>query len=339
AEAPPVQPSSAYLTPALLTAMERTLVRGEQGILFLNRRGHSTVLQCRGCGSVASCARCDVSLTVHTEDQTLRCHYCGATRRLLLSCKECGASDLWLGGVGIQKIEREVARLFPHARLARLDFDAVRKRGAAGGILRSFRQGDTDFLLGTQMVTKGFDFPGVTLVGIIVADLQLFLPDFRAAERTFQLLTQVAGRAGRGKSPGEVIMQSYNPDHPALRCAADQDFEAFFALEAAERRELGYPPYGHLVAVEIRGATLDRVVEAAQRVRKALARIQPAVEILGPAPKPISRIQGKERWHLLLRSPSRKSLREHLKRGIPAIRGLKLPGVHVAVDVDPRQLL
>jgi len=339
AEAPPAQPSSTYLTPALLTAMERTLVRGEQGILFLNRRGHSTVLQCRGCGSVASCARCDVSLTVHTEDQTLRCHYCGATRRLLPSCKECGASDLWLGGVGIQKIEREVARLFPHARLARLDFDAVRKRGAAGAILRSFRQGDTDFLLGTQMVTKGFDFPGVTLVGIIVADLQLFLPDFRAAERTFQLLTQVAGRAGRGKSPGEVIMQTYNPDHPALRCAADQDYEAFFAFESAERRELGYPPYGHLVEIEVRGTTLERVVDGAQRVKKTLARIEPKVEILGPAPKPISRIQGKERWHLLLRSPSRKSLREHLKRGIPAVRAMKLPGVQVAVDVDPRQLL
>jgi primosomal protein N' (replication factor Y) len=189
------------------------------------------------------------------------------------------------------------------------------------------------------MVTKGFDFPGVTLVGIIVADLQLFLPDFRAAERTFQLLTQVAGRAGRGKSPGEVIMQSYNPEHPALRCAADQDYEAFFALESAERRELGYPPYGHLVAVEIRGASLERVVEAAQRVRKALARIEPRIEILGPAPKPISRIQGKERWHLLLRSPSRKSLREHLKRAIPTVREMKLPGVQVVVDVDPRQLL
>jgi primosomal protein N' (replication factor Y) (superfamily II helicase) len=339
AEAPPAQPSSAHLTPVLLTAMERTLVRGEQGILFLNRRGHSTMLQCRGCGSVASCERCDVSLTVHTEDQTLRCHYCGATRRLLLSCRECGASDLWLGGVGIQKIEREVARLFPHARIARLDLDAVRRRGAAGAILKSFRQGDTDFLLGTQMVTKGFDFPGVTLVGIIVADLQLFLPDFRAAERTFQLLTQVAGRAGRGKSPGEVIMQTYNPEHPALRCAADQDYEAFFALESSERRELGYPPYGHLVEVELRGASLERVVEAAQRIRKVLARIEPRIEVLGPAPKPISRIQSKERWHLLLRSPSRKSLREHLKRAIPAVREMKLPGVHVVVDVDPRQLL
>src|SRR4029078_13375906 len=140
AEAPPAQPSSTYLTPALLTAMERTLVRGEQGILFLNRRVHSTVLQCRGCGWFAACARCDVSLTVHTEDQTLRCHYCGATRRLLPSCKECGACDLWLGGVGVQEIQRETARLFPHARLSRLDFDAVRKRGAAGAILRSFRQ-------------------------------------------------------------------------------------------------------------------------------------------------------------------------------------------------------
>ena len=333
--------ASRHLSPILTEAMARTLERREQGILFLNRRGHSTYLQCRGCGEVARCGRCDVSLTVHSEDSTLRCHYCGAQRKLTPACPGCGAADLWFGGVGIQKIEREVARLFPHARLARLDFDAVRRRGAAAAILSSFRDGGTDFLLGTQMVTKGFHFPGVTLVGIILADLQLHLPDFRAAERTFQILTQVAGRAGRGESPGEVIMQSYDPEHPALKCAAAQDYATFFGLESSERRELQYPPYGHLVEVEARGRVKERVIAGAAEIKRSLARAAPGsdIEILGPAPKPLSRIKGMERWHLLLRSPSRQALRDLLTRALPAVRGLRLPGVHVAIDVDPRQLL
>jgi primosomal protein N' (replication factor Y) len=335
----PERPTSRWLGPMLLEAMERTLERREQGILFLNRRGHSTHVQCKGCGEVAACTRCDVSLTVHSEDQTLRCHYCGAVRRLLPACHSCGATDLWLGGVGIQKVEREVARLFPKARIARLDLDAVRRRGAAGSILRAFRNGETDFLLGTQMVTKGFDFPGVTLVGIILADLQLYLPDFRAAERTFQLLTQVAGRAGRGTSPGEVVMQSWNPDHPALQCAAAQDYEAFFANESEERRELLYPPYGHLVEVEVRGKTPAKVIEGAERIRDVLRKGGAGVDVLGPAPKPISRIQGWERWHLLLRSSSRPALRARIEEALPKVRALRLPGLHVSVDVDPRQLL
>ena len=333
------RPTSRWLGPLLLEAMERTLARREQGILFLNRRGHSTHVQCKGCGDVASCTRCDVSLTVHSEDGTLRCHYCGAVKRLLPACRACGATDLWLGGVGIQKVEREVARVFPTARIARLDLDAVRRRGAAASILRSFRKGETDFLLGTQMVTKGFDFPGVTLVGIILADLQLYLPDFRAAERTFQLLTQVAGRAGRGESPGEVIMQSWNPDHPALRCAAAQDYEAFFATESDERRELLYPPFGHLIEIEVRGKTQAKVIQGSEKIRDVLRQGGPGVDVLGPAPKPISRIQGWERWHLLLRSSSRPALRARIEEALPKVRALRLPGLHVAVDVDPRQLL
>jgi len=330
--------ASRYLTPMLLDAIGRVLDRKEQGILFLNRRGHSTYLQCRGCGEVARCKQCEVSLTVHTEDGMLRCHYCGAQKKLAPACPGCGAADLWFGGVGIQKIEREVARRFPTARIARLDLDAVRRRGAPGAILRTFREGRTDLLLGTQMVTKGFDFPGVTLVGIILADLQLYLPDFRAAERTFQLLTQVAGRAGRGTSPGEVIMQSYNPDHPALRCAAEQDFPAFFRMESEERRELAYPPFGHLVEIELRGRVRERVADAADVARRVFTGLG-AVDVLGPAPKPVSRIQGMERWHLLLRSASRKVLHDVLGQGLSKLRSRRLPGVHLAVDVDPRQLL
>jgi primosomal protein N' (replication factor Y) len=243
--------------------------------------------------------------------------------------------------VGIQRIEREVARLFPLARIARLDFDATRKRGAAASILGDFRTGKTDFLLGTQMVAKGFDFPMVTLVGIIVADLQLYLPDFRAAERTFQLLTQVAGRAGRGDRPGEVILQSYDPDHPALRCAAAQDFEMFYEQEAAERRELGYPPFGHLVEIEVRGVKKERVIREAGTLATALAPIarRMGVELLGPAPKPIARIQGAERWHILVRSGSRSAIQSFLKSALPLVRAKRPSGIHVAVDVDPRHVL
>ena len=332
---------SRYITPPLVEAMAKTLERREQAILFLNRRGHSTYLQCRGCGDVARCKRCDVSFTVHLDDGSLRCHYCGAERKLMPTCAGCGASNLWFGGVGIQRIEREVGRLFPEARIARLDFDATRKRGSAAAILSAFRAGETDFLLGTQMVAKGFDFPMVTLVGIIVADLQLYLPDFRAAERTFQLLTQVAGRAGRGARAGEVILQTYDPDHPALRCAAAQDFEMFFDQEAAERMELHYPPFGHLVEVEIRGAKKERVIRAAGMIRDALAALarQLDVELLGPAPKPIARIQGAERWHILIRSGSRKTLQAYLKGAVPVLRTRTWPGVRVSVDVDPRHVL
>jgi primosomal protein N' (replication factor Y) len=332
---------SQVLSGQLLESMERTLALGEQAILFLNRRGHSTYLQCRGCGTVARCTRCDVAYTVHADEAALRCHYCGAERRLAATCTGCGAGDLWFGGVGIQKVEREVRRLFPASRVARLDLDAARRRGAAGSILRSFREGRTDFLLGTQMVAKGFDFPGVTLVGIILADLQLFLPDFRAAERTFQILTQVAGRAGRGERPGEVIMQSYNPEHPVLRFAAAQDYAAFFRHESSERRELAYPPFGRLVEIEVRGKVLDRVMSGSDRIARLLAGAAKGlpVEILGPAPKPLARLKGYERWHLLLRASSRQALRGTLDRALPQVRALGLPGLRVTVDIDPQQLL
>jgi len=336
-------PRSAVLTPLLIEAVQRALARREQGILFLNRRGHSTYLQCRGCGHVARCTRCDVSLTLHLDDRALRCHYCGAERKLKPACPECGALDLWFGGIGIQRVEREVRRLFPEATVARLDLDAVRRRGALARTLREFRAGGIDLLLGTQMVAKGFDFPGVTLVGIIVADLQLYLPDFRAAERTFQLLTQVAGRAGRGQSPGEVIMQSFDPEHPALRAAAAQDYEAFYAREASERRELHYPPYGHLVEIEFRGAREERVTAAAAATRRTLEAAAAGggggVLILGPAPKPLARLRGESRWHLLVRSSSRTALRALLARAVPRVREAKHPGARVYVDVDPRQVL
>jgi primosomal protein N' len=216
--------ASRHLSPILTEAMARTLERHEQGILFLNRRGHSTYLQCRGCGDVARCERCDVSLTVHSEDSTLRCHYCGAQRRLTPSCRGCGATDLWFGGVGIQKIEREVARMFPEARIARLDFDAVKRRGAAAAILGAFRDGRTDFLLGTQMVTKGFHFPGVTLVESS-PPISSSTSRISGRERTFQLLTQVAAaRGAEGPARSSCNRTTGSSGAPG---AAAQDYAAF----------------------------------------------------------------------------------------------------------------
>jgi primosomal protein N' (replication factor Y) len=271
----------------------------------------------------------------------LRCHYCGLRRKVPQACGACHAADLWFGGVGIQKVEREMERLFPKARLARLDLDSVKRRGSAASILHAFRRRETDLLLGTQMVTKGFDFPGVTLVGVIVADLSLYLPDFRAAERTFQILTQVAGRAGRGEMPGEVIMQSYDPEHPALLAAAAQDYAAFFAKEAEERKELHYPPYGRLVEIELRGKKSERVQALGDAIRRIVVRAAAdrAVEVLGPTPKPMARLKGEERWHLLLRSGSRTALRQTLAAALPRVRDLRHPGARWAVDVDPYQLL
>jgi primosomal protein N' (replication factor Y) len=336
-------PASRFLSAILVEAMARTLERREQAILFLNRRGHSTYLQCRGCGEVARCDRCDVSFTVHLADQTLLCHYCGAERKLLPSCPGCGASNLWFGGVGIQRIERDVARLFPLARIARLDFDATREARSRGFDPGRFPHGRDGFLLGTQMVAKGFDFPMVTLVGIIVADLRNSTCPTSARGRAprSQLLTHVAVRHGRGDRPGEVILQSYDPDHPALRCAAAQDFEMFYEQEAAERRELGYPPFGHLVEIEVRGAKKERVMREIGALKTALAPIarRMGVELLGPAPKPIARIQGADRWHILVRSGSRSAIQSFLKSALPIVRGKRPSSVHVAVDVDPRHVL
>ncbi len=336
------RPVSPVFGDPLRQAIAETVSRGEQCILFLNRRGHSTVVQCESCRQALSCHQCDITLTWHAAGDRVVCHYCGEKRRTPQSCPECGGPVTIFKGVGTQRVEKELDRLFGGVRLLRLDTDSTRKRGALEAALERFRTGDADVLLGTQMVAKGLDFPNVTLVGVVNADLQLALPDFRSAERTFQLLTQVAGRSGRGERPGRVLFQTLRPEHYALRAAADQDYAAFYAAETAERRDPPYPPFRKLVNLLFDGKDLERVTAEAEAAAALLTgRIGPSrasVELLGPAPQPFSRLKGKHRWHLTLRGTDHRAL--HDLADAVLTRAEASPGpVRIGVDVDPVSLL
>jgi primosomal protein N' (replication factor Y) len=324
--------------------MQERIEKNEQVILFINRRGHSTFIQCRECGHSFHCPRCEVSLTYHSDPHRLTCHYCGYSAAGVEVCPKCGGSNFWFGGVGTQKVEREILKLFPEAGVLRMDTDSTRRRGAQRAMVRAFSAGQSLILLGTQMVAKGLDFPGVTLVGVIYADTQLNLPDFRASERTFQLLTQVAGRAGRGTAPGEVVIQTFLPDHPSLKAAAMQDFEMFYRSEAKDRQELLFPPFSRIVDLSFTGREEDEVVQCSRRVayrfkellkRRGLS----TVEVMGPAPYPLARIRNKVRWHVTLRGTSTPELRSGLDLVGEVVELERPKRVAVGVDVDPLQLM
>ena len=322
------------LTPPLVEALEECLARGEQAILLLNRRGYATSLLCRECGQQAACPNCSVSLTVHRGGATTECHYCGHLSKAPSACAFCRGEYLRLTGFGTERVIEAVQAAFPKARVARLDRDVARRRGAVAGVLAGFEAGQTDILIGTQMIAKGHDFPRVTLVGVVDADVGLGLPDFRAAERTFQLLTQVAGRAGRGDLPGEVVLQSHLPDHYALRLACGQDYEAFFNHEIEFRRTMGYPPAAALVNVIVRSADAGKGAREAEALAQALR--QGAVgkyRVLGPARAPLARLRREHRHQILLKG-RRGAMRDAVRRALVERYGeVRWPGV--AVDVDP----
>jgi len=323
----------------LHAALHETLSRGEQAILFLNRRGFAPSLTCTACGEVRRCDDCAVSLTLHKRPAGLVCHYCGARLRLPEKCPACGAPELKPVGVGTEKAEEILRELFPDARVARLDRDVASGRGAEE-VLERLRTGEIDVLVGTQMVTKGHDFPRVTLVGVLLADVGLHMPDFRAAEHSFQLLTQVAGRAGRSELGGRAIIQTYSPDHPAVIAARTHDFEGFAALETRSRAELGYPPFGRLAALRLSGPDAGRVESAALALARAIkdGRRGAAVEILGPAPAPIAMVQGRHRWRVLLRGVRRDEMRRVILSAYDLIESPP-PGVRIRIDVDPVSML
>jgi primosomal protein N' (replication factor Y) len=333
------RPVSLILSDALRDAILQTVSRREQAILFLNRRGHSTIVQCETCRKPLRCNQCDITLTWHSDRDRVICHYCGRNRPTPERCPECSGSLFVFKGVGTQRVARELAGLFPGLRVERLDTDSTRKRGTLEHALDRFRDGKADVLLGTQMVAKGLDFPGVTLVGVINADLQLSLPDFRSAERTFQLLTQVAGRSGRGALPGRVIFQTNQAEHYALITAAAQDYESFYRTELAVRRDPVYPPYVRLINLLFDGRDEAKVIEEANAVAAFLRRsLKPGdqVDFLGPAPQPLSRLKGKHRWHLTLRGPEHKRLQE---LSAHVLEQETTRGVRLTVDVDPVSLL
>jgi primosomal protein N' (replication factor Y) len=320
------------------------LAAGEQAILLLNRRGFANFLQCPACGEVSQCPACSIALTVHRVPAALRCHYCGHQEPLPARCARCGAATQRMRGVGTQALERWLAERFPGARLARMDADTTTARWSHARILDAFGRGDVDLLLGTQMIAKGLDFPSVTVVGVVDADTALHVPDFRAAERTFQLIAQVAGRAGRGPRGGAVVIQTRNPDHYALRAAAAHDFEDFATRELESRRAPAYPPHVALANVVVSGLDEPAVARAAAEVTEwlrglAATRGGGEIEVVGPAPAPLARIKQRWRWHLVLRTGDRRLLgrvvRYAARRAPHATRG----AVRVVFDRDPVSLL
>lgn len=314
--------------------LTQTLERKQQAILFLNRRAYSPFLLCRDCGKQFMCPRCSVSLSYSRKDRMLRCHHCDYEMVPPEACPKCGGIRMQPMGVGTEKVEEQVSLLFPEARIARLDRDITRKKGALEDILARFRVGDLDILVGTQMVAKGLDFPNVTLVGVITADITLNLPDYRASERTYQLLSQVAGRAGRGQSAGHVVVQTFNPDHVALLAAQNHDYLAFYRDIRMERELAGYPPFKRLVNVLITGEDITHVRGASTRVAERLRQI-PDAEVLGPVSAPIEKLQDRWRRHVLVKLPPDASSAPIGR----ALADLTAKTVQVLIDVDPNSLL
>ncbi len=324
----------------LAAAIEDRLARDEQALVLLNRRGYATAVFCRQCGDAFECPNCNISLTVHTARNgwRARCHYCNYSMTVPRTCRKCAAPYLELAGYGTEKVEQHLRDRFPGARIGRVDRDSVRRKGALTALLSTFAARGLDILVGTQMIAKGHDFPRVTLVGVISADVGLGLADFRAGERTFQLLTQVAGRAGRGERTGEAIVQTLYPEHYSIQLACRQDYEAFFERELNYRRGMRYPPLLALVNVVVRGRTFDDAMNAAADVVRRLgpATATAGFSILGPAPAPLGRLRGEHRVQFFLKGSRRADMRNALRTvlsDMPEIRR------RLTVDVDPLSVL
>jgi primosomal protein N' (replication factor Y) len=334
-EEPPV------LSPELKSAIGQTLERGQQVILFLNRRGHSTILLCEVCGESLKCEDCDVCLTHHLSENRLLCHYCNKHQFVPPSCPKCSGPLLMLG-IGTERVEAEVAAGFPGARVARLDRDAASNNERLTDLLASFARREIDVLVGTQMVAKGHDFPGVTLVCVVLADSSLAMPDFRAAERTFHLLTQVAGRAGRGKDPGRVLVQSYHPETEAVSRMLRSDFAGFAATELRRREVLKWPPFSRMAMIRIEGDSATETAFVARRLGSAITLKMPnaseGVRLLGPAPAPIAKIKGKTRWQIVIKGPTHASIAGPLDAAEALMPELP-SSVKVVLDVDPGAML
>lgn len=326
--------------PGMTEALERNLSMRGQALLFINRRGFATFLICAECGHVLNCPNCSVTLTYHRRKERHFCHYCDYSIPAPSVCPSCHSTAINLLGRGTERVEEEVKAIFPQARVSRMDRDTTRGKGGHARILREVEKGCIDILIGTQMIAKGHDFPGVTMVGVVSADATLNLPDFRSAERTFQLVTQVMGRAGRGDAPGRVMVQSLSPDHYAISRAAAHDFTGFYAEELEYRREAGYPPFTHLAALIFSGnieATVEKEAQAAAALLRSIRQeLRSRVEILGPATAILAKVRGRYRWQILLKSAGRSCL--HLLLATFKER-VKLPAtVRLAIDVDPVDL-
>jgi primosomal protein N' (replication factor Y) len=325
----------AILTDDLQELVKKSVEDGRQVILFLNRRAYAPFVLCRDCGKTQECPNCSVSLSFHRHEGQLRCHHCGYHTRPPEACPKCGSHRLSPFGAGTERVEEAIREAFPGVSISRLDRDIARKKGALEQILAGFRSGEISILVGTQMIAKGLDFPNVTLVGVIAADVSLNIPDFRACERTFQLLSQVAGRAGRGSAPGSVIIQTFNPEHASIVAAKTHDYLPFYELMKLERLEVGYPPFKRLVNILLSGQDQEAVLEATEEAATRIRRRCPEVEVLGPVDCAVARIFGKWRRHVLVK----------LNVGAPAkpiadaLLGFEPPDVLIVIDVDPYSMI
>ncbi len=325
----------------LLLAIEETHARGEQSIILLNRRGYSSFILCRSCGESIECPNCDVTLTYHRGDQTLVCHYCNHHQRAPSQCPTCGSKYIHYVGEGTEQVEELLRKRFPRLRIGRIDRDTKTRRHAFEKTLLDFGKGEIDLLVGTQMLAKGHDFHNVTLVGVVSVDAGLALPDFRAAERTFQLITQVAGRAGRGDLPGRVLIQTYHPHHYALRHATAQDYRGFYEEEIRHRRNLGFPPFVALALLMVRHKDAARALSTAQQLRNFLnqANTDHSCRILGPAPAPFARLRGEHRIQLLVKSRSRKQMRAVIDQALQSFQESGGDLRSVSLEIDPVSMM
>jgi len=320
----------------LLQQITERLNRKEQVMVLQNRRGYASLLMCRECGNVLECPHCSVTLTFHKLDRRMRCHYCDYARLAPSKCEKCGSAFLHFFGVGTEKIVESLKRLFPRARIEQFDRDTTRKRGKIAEILTRFAHGSIDMLVGTQMLAKGHDFPNITLVGVAGADSAIGIPDFRASERLFQLITQVSGRSGRGSEPGTVILQSFHPDHYAIRASMDQSYQEFYEKEIRFRRLMQYPPYVSLANIVFAGKDARSVLEEAREFGKlVLAYKTDSMKMLGPAIAPLSRLSGLYRFQILVKSPVRKDLRECLHSAVDHFDQTEKRHSQFSIDIDP----
>jgi primosomal protein N' (replication factor Y) len=326
---------------SLKEEIEACLERGEQIVLLLNRRGYSTFVMCRDCGHVKECLHCDIALTFHKNTNQLKCHYCSHEEPMPNTCPECESDLIRYFGTGTQRVEESLAQLIPEARIVRMDVDTTRRKGAHEKLLGKFQNGEADILLGTQMIAKGLDFENVTLVGVLTADSMLHLPDFRSSEKTFQLLTQVSGRAGRHELPGKVIVQTYTPDHYSIELASTYDFPAFYQKEMGMRRTFRYPPYVFLVLMTVSHPNKVKVIQITQRiVQLLLGNLQNDTVVLGPTPSPIAKMKDRYRYQCMIKYRNEPQLRELIKKIMDQFaEDVRKDDLQIHVDMQPYQLM
>ena len=328
------------LSMELYNSIEENIKQKRQTILFLNRRGYSTFIMCRNCGYTVKCPNCNISMTYHSYEKKLKCHYCSYEENLVTSCPECHSDKIRYFGTGTQKLEQEINKQFPNASTIRMDIDTVTKKNSHEEILNKFKNENIDILIGTQMVVKGHHFPNVTLVGVIAADSSLNIDDYRANERTFQILTQVAGRAGRENLSGKVIIQTYNPDNFSIICAQKQNYEMFYETEIALRKQLKYPPFCDIILISFNGLNEYNIKNISNEMyKKLLEKLnQEEFKIFRPMPSPIDKIQNRYRWRIIIKGNITVEANEILNQTLKEIYSKNIKDIRISIDVNPNNM-